>query len=112
MAERDTKREGDTRQETSPHPRREGRSASTIELDANHAGAGSPITVPSEVRFIDLKPHALGGLGEVLRAFDVELNRDVAIKRLQPRHDAQPESRRRFLAEAEVTARLEHPGIV
>jgi hypothetical protein len=42
----------------------------------------------------------------------VELGRDVALKRIQDRHAGDTESRRRFLLEAEVTSRLEHPGVV
>src|SRR5262249_25421796 len=45
-------------------------------------------------------------------ARDEELGREVALKRLRPRHADSADSRRRFVAEAEVTARLEHPGIV
>ena len=74
-------------------------------------------TAPSPPRrwpgpFTDLTPHARGGLGEVFRATDPELHRTVAIKCLQDRHAQDPGSRQRFLLEAEVTARLEHPGIV
>jgi tetratricopeptide (TPR) repeat protein/tRNA A-37 threonylcarbamoyl transferase component Bud32 len=63
-------------------------------------------------RYRALAPHARGGLGEVLVAEDAQLGRRVALKRIQPRwrHDA--EARRRFLLEAEVTGRLEHPGVV
>src|SRR5262249_37351395 len=57
-------------------------------------------------------PHARGGLGEVHLAEDAELGRPVALKRIQERHLDDPESSRRFLREAEITARLEHPGIV
>jgi serine/threonine protein kinase len=56
--------------------------------------------------------HARGALGEILRGTDPQLHRTVAIKRLQDRLADDPESRRRFLLEAEVTARLEHPGVV
>ncbi len=67
---------------------------------------------PAAGPFTNLTPHARGGLGEVYRATDPELHRTVAVKYLQDRHAANPESRRRFLLEAEVTARLEHPGVV
>jgi serine/threonine protein kinase len=55
--------------------------------------------------------HAEGGLGEVLTAYQEELDRLVALKRIRPDklHDA---ARRRFLREAAITARLQHPGIV
>jgi serine/threonine protein kinase len=56
--------------------------------------------------------HAKGGLGEVHTARDVELNREVALKRIQGRYADDPSSRRRFLVEAEITARLDHPGVV
>jgi hypothetical protein len=51
-------------------------------------------------------------LGEVFTATDTELHRVVALKRLQDRCANDGPSQRRFLLEAEVTARLEHPGVV
>lgn len=63
-------------------------------------------------RFRILRPHARGGLGQVSIAYDYELDREVALKEIQPQHANCPESRRRFLLEAEVTGHLEHPGIV
>jgi tetratricopeptide (TPR) repeat protein len=69
---------------------------------------------PSAVveRYRMLREHARGGLGEVLVAEDVELHREVAVKRMQAHCEADPDSRRRFLLEAEITGRLEHPGVV
>jgi serine/threonine protein kinase len=64
------------------------------------------------LRFRVLRPHAEGGLGEVFVALDVELNREVALKRMKDRHADHPAIRRRFLVEAEITGGLEHPGIV
>ena len=63
-------------------------------------------------RFRVLRPHGRGGIGQVSVALDRELHREVALKEIAPRlaHDAA--SRARFLLEAEVTGRLEHPGIV
>jgi serine/threonine protein kinase/tetratricopeptide (TPR) repeat protein len=63
-------------------------------------------------RFRVLRPHARGGLGAVFVALDAELNREVALKQLLDRHADDPESRQRFLREAEITGGLEHPGIV
>ncbi len=62
--------------------------------------------------FTQVVSHAHGGLGAVYRATEPELNRVVAIKGLQTKFANCTEMRRRFLIEAEVTARLEHPGIV
>jgi tRNA A-37 threonylcarbamoyl transferase component Bud32 len=63
-------------------------------------------------RYRTLRFHARGGLGEVLLAEDAELHRAVALKRMQALHSLDPDSRRRFLLEAEITGRLEHPGVV
>ena len=63
-------------------------------------------------RFRILRPHAKGGLGVVSVALDGELNRHVALKEFQDHHADLPESRARFVVEAEITGGLEHPGIV
>src|SRR5262249_57331279 len=62
--------------------------------------------------FRDLCFHAAGALGVVFTARNAELNREVALKFLRPERAGDPDSRRRFLQEAEITGRLEHPGIV
>jgi WD40 repeat protein/serine/threonine protein kinase len=64
------------------------------------------------LRYTLLRPHARGGLGEVWVALDRELHREVALKEIRPEQADDPESRARFLLEAEVTGRLEHPGVV
>ncbi len=56
--------------------------------------------------------HAKGGLGAVYRADDKEFGRPVAVKEMQARHQHNPTLRARFLLEAEINARLQHPGIV
>jgi len=63
-------------------------------------------------RFAILRPHARGGLGQISVALDGELNREVALKELRPERADDLDSRARFLLEAEVTGRLEHPGVV
>jgi serine/threonine protein kinase/Flp pilus assembly protein TadD len=63
-------------------------------------------------RYRPLRFHARGGLGEVHVAEDSELPRQVALKRIQDCHADNEPLRRRFLREAEITARLEHPGVV
>jgi serine/threonine-protein kinase len=81
------------------------------------SGAGQEGGPPAESaiagqRFRIVQPHAEGGLGIIYRAHDEELQREVALKEIQPRFAARPEDRTRFLREAEITGSLEHPGIV
>jgi serine/threonine-protein kinase len=53
-----------------------------------------------------------GGCGAVFSARDRHLQRDIAIKVLLDRHREDPEGRRRFIEEARITGRLQHPGIM
>jgi hypothetical protein len=75
------------------------------------AGQLEPAT-PSSTRYRALRLLGRGGLGEVFVALDEELNREVALKEIQERHRGAGDSVVRFLLEAEVTGRLEHPGVV
>src|SRR5438270_8328547 len=52
-----------------------------------------------------------GGMGEVLQARDPRIGRDVAIKRMRTATPT-PELVDRFLREAKIQARLDHPAIV
>jgi serine/threonine protein kinase len=65
-----------------------------------------------EQRFGNLRFHAQGGLGVVYAAEDLVLNRRVAIKFLHKHHASDVERKDSFLREAEITGRLDHPGIV
>ncbi len=55
---------------------------------------------------------ARGGIAEILEAWDRTLKREVAIKILQAQSVDSPDLRRRFRREAEIIAKLEHPGII
>ncbi|HEU4728345.1 MAG TPA: serine/threonine-protein kinase [Kofleriaceae bacterium] len=83
-----------------------------LERSADRGGPAGPTLTGSprdRERYQILAEHARGGLGRVSRAHDRELGRDIAIK--EPlTHDHIHEIR--FLREALITARLEHPGIV
>lgn len=57
-------------------------------------------------------PLGAGGMGEVYRAHDARLDRDVAIKILPAEFAADPERVHRFEQEARATATFSHPNIV
>jgi serine/threonine protein kinase len=58
-----------------------------------------------------LAPIGAGGMGEVYRARDSRLKRDVALKVLPDAFACDPERLARFTREAEVLAALNHPNI-
>jgi Tol biopolymer transport system component len=57
-------------------------------------------------------PIGAGGMGEVYRARDTRLERDVAVKVLPVRLAEDPEALARFEREAKAVAALSHPGIL
>ena len=59
-----------------------------------------------------LEPIGWGGMGEVYRARDTNLNRDVAIKILKGERASDPDRLRRFEKEALAASSLNHPNIV
>ena len=59
-----------------------------------------------------LAPLGAGGMGEVYRARDARLNREVAIKVLPAAFARDPERLRRFQQEAQAVAVLNHPNIL
>src|SRR4051794_30097370 len=91
-------------------------------LDANHAqgplsrpahGTGDTAVAPGA----RLGPYEIvsligsGGMGDVYRARDTQLRRDVAIKRLSSLFATEPDRLERFEREARVLASLNHPNI-
>lgn len=58
-----------------------------------------------------IAPVGTGGMGEVYRARDTRLNRDVALKTLQTGVADNPVRRARFEREAQAIAHLNHPNI-
>jgi serine/threonine protein kinase/WD40 repeat protein len=89
-------------------------SAQSVAETVDHVRApiASAGTLSDASRFEVQGRHARGGLGEVFQASDRELNRTVALKQMLGRHAHDPGAQARFLLEAQVTGRLEHPGIV
>src|SRR5215472_4083604 len=58
-----------------------------------------------------LAPIGAGGMGEVYRARDTKLNRNVALKVLPDSLLKDPERRARFQREAQILAALNHPNV-
>src|SRR5262245_9633930 len=59
-----------------------------------------------------LGPLARGGMGEVYRAWDPRLEREVALKILRERAETDPERVRQFISEARAASALNHPNII
>jgi serine/threonine protein kinase len=58
-----------------------------------------------------VSPLGAGGMGEVYRAHDTRLNRDVAIKIMPDAFASDPSRVARFVREAQTLASLNHPHI-
>jgi len=55
---------------------------------------------------------ATGGVGHILKAHDIDLGRDVALKVLREDHRGNRELVQRIVEEAQIGGQLQHPGIV
>jgi WD40 repeat protein len=91
--------------------------AERVEVSTGMGGRTAPYdkALPANLdsaRYRPLEFLAKGGQGTVFTAEDGEVGRTVALKCLHARGADNPGVRSRFLFEAEVTGRLEHPGIV
>src|SRR5215467_10172652 len=77
--------------------------------DMTHLRSGQPASLgPYELR----GSRGEGGGGEVYRAWDPRLEREVALKILHARFESDPERVKSFVAEARAASALNHPNIV
>ena len=75
-------------------------------------GEEVPESLQTETQIEGLKFLQRGGLGSVYVGEDSTAHRRVAVKFLHPHLAIDPMCRERFELEAEVTGRLEHPGVI
>lgn len=94
---------------SSPQLEPMGRASGTWRIRAAEVFAPGTI-VEANYRILDRIGE--GAMGVVLRAHDLRLDRDVAIKVIRPSVVERPDSRERFLSEARAMARVRHPNVV
>src|SRR5262249_25096587 len=80
-----------------------------LDVDTDAAVAGDAQDLPVTRRYRITGEVGRGGIGRVMHALDQVLDRPVALKEL---FSTNVGIRRRFMREALITARLQHPSIV
>ncbi len=71
-----------------------------------------PSDVPEKIERYHIEGEiARGGMGVVVRAYDPDFERKLALKILLPSNSEDDSREERFLEEAKITGQLEHPGI-
>lgn len=68
--------------------------------------------VCTSTRYSGLRLYRRGGMADLLLAHDEELGRETIVKTLRRDYASNEELLAQFAAEAEITGRLDHPGIV
>ena len=86
----------------------EARTAATVPVE--DLGPAHPPLLPP--RYDDLGLIGAGGMGEVRRVWDRELERALAMKILRWSPELDEAARRRFVTESKITAGLQHPGVI
>jgi serine/threonine protein kinase len=84
-------------------------SATVVEEQTDDSSFGALVMTHN---YRKLRFHARGGLGEIYIADDSQLRRDVVLKFIKGKHSKRRDCNEQFRLEAEITARLDHPGVV
>ncbi len=90
----------------------------TLAGEQPSTAVGRPPSAPEDVRlgrYVLLEPLGAGGLGQVVAAYDPDLDRRVALKLVKIEADeprAREQQQRRMLQEARALARLSNPHVV
>ncbi|MEM7601402.1 MAG: serine/threonine-protein kinase, partial [Verrucomicrobiota bacterium] len=86
--------------------------SSSQSADPESSAARPAANPDSPVPFIFGQHIARGGMGAILEADDCKFGRKIAVKVMLSEADSDDEQRSRFVQEAAVLGRLEHPNIV
>jgi serine/threonine protein kinase len=87
--------------------------AKPVSGSGHAAEAGIPLTPAGRYQLLQLlQLLRRGGMGEVYRALDTECGREVALKKIRRDLAGDADVQRRFREEGELTAGLEHPGVI
>jgi len=84
----------------------------TIVVGGSGSGAGIAVGALIDGKYRVDGVIGQGGMGAVFKAWDVRLERAVAIKVVRADVISDPDSRVRFRRESQIVARLQHPSIV
>ncbi|WP_133566430.1 serine/threonine-protein kinase [Marinicella litoralis] len=78
-------------------------------VGTDQAEAISPGALINRIRIIKLLGQ--GGMGSVYLGFDEKLERQVAVKSIRPEHLKNPSTQQRFVREAQILSKINHPSI-
>ncbi len=91
----------------------DGNAPTIPETQAPMGGPTTPgIPKPPDSRYALRALLGKGGMGEVWLAHDLRVDRDIAVKLMRGTSHSDPDAVARFLREARVQGRLEHPSVV
>ena len=80
-------------------------------VEGTHAQADIPDIIAATLAYRCLSTLGHGGMGVIYRAYDLNLEREVAIKVLRHEYAGNPRIVERFLNESLIKSSLQHPGI-